>query len=208
MTSSAPEHAPDLGSDLEVLLSTDPRGAELEQAGWQVVAESWGARMRVEEDDLPRLQHLVARAVAHGYAVAQLGADDARAVADLDARTRDDYPQAGPATAHEPVDEARAGELLERGRVFGARDETGAVVAMSVTRKESDRIETEFTAVHPEHRGAGLATAVKAASVLSWCQDGEHHFGTGGAQINDVSQAMNWAVGYRITERWLTWSAP
>ena len=91
-----------------VLLSTDPECRELEARGWRVLAESWGARLRPGEEDLPRLAHLVARARAHGYAVRELGAADAAAVADLDAATRADYPQAGPAAAHAPVDETRA----------------------------------------------------------------------------------------------------
>lgn len=195
-------------STTRVLLSTDPACAELEERGWRVQSESWGARLRLAEEDLPRLRHLVARAVAHGYDVGRLEAADAAAIADLDAATRDDYPQAGAATAHEPVDEQAASLLLTTGRVFGARDQTGELVAVSATEDVGEHVETRFTAVHPEHRGAGLATAVKAASVLAWWQDGARLFGTGGAQINEASQAMNWAVGYRITERWLTYAPP
>lgn len=188
-----------------VLLSTDPECQELEARGWQVLSESWGARLRPTEEDLPRLAHLVNRARAHGYAVRELGPDDAAAVADLDAATRGDYPQAGPATAHAPVDEGQAAAALETGRAFGAVDPDGALVAVSVTRSDADRVETDFTAVHPEHRRAGLGTAVKAASVLAWWEDGARVFGTGGAQTNPASLAINRAVGYTVTERWLTY---
>lgn len=188
-----------------VLLSTDPECRELEARGWRVLAESWGARLRPSEEDLPRLTHLVTRARAHGYVVRELGPADATAVADLDIATRADYPQAGPATAHAPVGEAQAAAALAEGRVFGAVDAAGDLVAVSVTRGEGDRVETDFTAVHPEHRRAGLGTAVKAASVLAWWQEGARVFGTGGSHTNPASLAINRAVGYTVTERWLTY---
>lgn len=190
---------------VRVLLSSDPECQELEARGWRVHAESWGARLRPTEEDLPRLTHLVTRARAHGYAVRELGPADATAVADLDAATRGDYPQAGPATAHAPVGEAQATAALTKGRVFGAVDAAGDLVAVSVTYGEGDRVETDFTAVHPEHRRAGLGTAVKAASVLAWWHQGARVFGTGGAQTNPASLAINRAVGYTVTERWLTY---
>ncbi|QFG70092.1 GNAT family N-acetyltransferase [Ornithinimicrobium pratense] len=191
---------------VRVLLSSDPQCRELEARGWRVLAESWGARLRPSEEDLPRLGHLVTRARAHGYAVLELGPADAAEVAGLDGATREDYPRAGPATAHAPVDEAQAAAALSTGRGFGARDAEGALVAMSMTRSGGDRVETEFTAVHPDHRGAGLGTAVKAASVLAWWADGARVFGTGGAQTNPASMAINRAVGYTVTERWLTYA--
>lgn len=188
-----------------VLLSTDPECRQLETRGWRVLAESWGARLRPTEEDLPRLAHLVDRVRAQGYAVRELGPKDASAVAELDAATREDYPRAGPATAHEPVDEARAARLLDSGRAFAALTPEDELVAVSVTSGAGERVETDFTAVHPGHRRAGLGTAVKAASVLAWWDDGARVFGTGGAQTNPASLAINRAVGYTVTERWLTY---
>lgn len=57
------------------------------------------------------------RACARRYAVLELGPADAAEVADLDTATREDDPQAGPATAHAPLDEAQAAEALSTGRV-------------------------------------------------------------------------------------------
>lgn len=195
-----------MNEPFRVLLSSDPQCRELEARGWRALAESWGAGLQPREEDHPRLGHLVHRACAHGYAVLELGPDDAAEVADLDAATREDYPRAGPATAHAPLDEARAATALSTGRGFGARDAAGSLVAMSMTRPGPDRVETEFTAVHPDHRGAGLGTAVKAASVLAWWADEARVFGTGGAQTNPASLAINRAVGYTVTERWLTYA--
>ncbi len=46
----------------------------------------------------------------------------------------------------------------------------------------SERVETEFTSVAVDHRRRGLATAVKAASVLALADEGHRLFGTGGAR--------------------------
>lgn len=187
-----------------VLRSDDPRCAELEAAGWRVVATSWGARLQVSPALLPRLASLVDRAVGSGAVVRELGAPDATAVLGLDAATAPGYP-GGVATSHEPLDEAGARALFARGRVFGV-EYAGALVAVTVTQDVGDRVETEFTAVHPDHRGRGLATAVKAASVLAHAADGASLFGTGGAAVNAASLAMNRAVGYEITETWHTYA--
>lgn len=79
-----------------VLLSTDRECRQLEACGWRVLAQSWGARLRPVQEDLPRLAHRVNRVRAQGYAVRELGPADAAAIAELDAGTRDDFPQAGP----------------------------------------------------------------------------------------------------------------
>lgn len=190
---------------VRVLRSDDPRCAELEATGWRVVATSWGARLQVTPDLVSRLELLVS-AVAARVVVRELGPEDAAAVLRLDAVTAPDYP-GGAATSHEPLDEAGARDLFARGRVFGV-EEAGTLVAVTVTQDWGDRVETEFTAVHLDHRERGLATAVKAASVLAHRADGATLFGTGGASANTASLAMNRAVGYEITETWHTYAAP
>lgn len=122
----------------------------------------------------------------------------------LDAATAADYP-GGVATARSPLDAAGARALFARGRVFGV-EYAEALVAVTVTEDVGDRVETEFTAVHPDHRGHGLATAVKAASVLAHAADGATLFGTGGSSADGASLAMNRAVGYQVTESWRTYA--
>lgn len=61
---------------------------------------------------------------------------------------------------------------------------------------------------HPAHRRRGLAAAVKAASVAAGVRAGHRLFGTGGAAVNAGSLAMNQAVGYEVTERWVTLVPP
>jgi len=192
-------------TDHQVIRSDDPRGADLAAAGWRVVASSWGARLKVTPGLPGRLRDVVA-AVDGGVVIRELEVADSAAVLALDAATAADYP-GGVATSHEPLDAASAHDLLARGRVFGA-EYAGALVAVTVTSRVGDRVETGFTAVHPEHRGRGLASAVKAASVLAHAEDGAVLFGTGGASTNAASLAMNRAVGYEITETWHTYAPP
>lgn len=186
-----------------VLRAGDPRIREVEADGWERVASSWGARLEVGASDEPRLRDLVARVTCTPYALRELVLGDLAALLALDALTARDYP-GGAATRHEPLDEAAARRVLQRGRAWGFWCGPD-LVAVTVTTELEDRVETEFTAVHPEHRGRGLATAVKAASVLAHVRDGARRFGTGGADANQASLAMNRAVGYQLTETWHTY---
>lgn len=189
-----------------VLRSDDSRCQGLEASGWRVVATSWGARLTVSPELLARLPALVACAAAAGFVVRELDVPDAPAVLQLDALTAADYP-GGTATSHEPLDEVTVRGLLARGRVFGA-EYADALVGVTVTEDVGDRVETEFTVVHPDHRGRGIASAVKAASVLAHAAAGATLFGTGGASVNAASLAMNRAVGYELTETWHTYARP
>jgi GNAT superfamily N-acetyltransferase len=189
-----------------VIRSDDPRCVDLERAGWTLVAASWGARLRVTPALLERLGKVVARTARSGTRIRELTMSDAQAVLRLDAVTAADYP-GGVATLHEPLDPTSARDLFTRGRVFGAEHD-GALVAVTATEEIGAIVETAFTAVDPPHRGQGLATAVKAASVLAHAAEGADLFGTGGASANVASLAMNRAVGYEITETWHTYRPP
>lgn len=189
-----------------VLRSDDPRCAELEESGWLLIATSWGARLEVTGKVLGRLEAVVSQAADSGLVIRELTLEDAGAVQHLDRLTAEDYP-GGVATARKALDEVGSRGIFARGRVFGA-DYAGTLVAVTVTEDAGDRVETTFTAVHPGHRGRGLATAVKAASVLAHAAAGATTFGTGGASVNAASLAMNRAIGYRITETWHTYASP
>ncbi|KQO62751.1 GNAT family N-acetyltransferase [Curtobacterium sp. Leaf261] len=192
----------------ETVQSTDPRAADLAAAGWRVVAESWGARMRLADPpDLGAARAAVRAATPLGYDVRELGPEWAAAVMDLERATHDDYP-AGPATSvpERTEDDVRA--LWTSGaRVFGAV-RGGELVAVTVARPGDDRAETDFTSVRRDHRRQGLAVAVKAASIIALAEDGARVFGTGGAQVNAGSIRMNERLGYRIEERWLSFGPP
>ncbi|RIX30561.1 GNAT family N-acetyltransferase [Amnibacterium setariae] len=184
-----------------VLREDDSRASALLEQGWRVAHRSWGARLRAVDTAL--LSGLVAAAEGAGLRVAEAGPDADAGIAALEAAVRDDYP-GGPATAPALHDAAALAALRARGtRFFIARD-GDEVVAITAIHRDGEHAETDFTAVARSHRRRGLAEAVKAASVLALAAEGAQVFGTGGADENAASLAMNARLGYAVTERWLT----
>lgn len=188
----------------KVLRAYDPAGRELGAEGWQVTAMSWAARMDAPRVDRTRLENLVAEAAAIG-GLRELGPADADAVLALDDATLDDYP-GGPASAHLALTRELATVGPNR-RAFGV-ERRGELIAMTFVVVDGSRAETEFTVVSRPWRGHGLATAVKAASVLALLDDGVTTMRTGGSAENLASLAANRRLGYVIDEVWLTWEPP
>ena len=190
-----------------VVRDDDARRGELEADGWRVVHRSWGARLDADRVDVGLLRGLVGRVEASGATVRELGPADVEAVLALDAATLGDYP-GGVATAHAPLTAARATTGPGR-RAFGVLV-GGALAAMTYVDVDVDgrRAETDFTVVAPARRGLGLATAVKAASVLALRADGVRAFRTGGSDLNAAILAANGLLGYVVDERWLTYDRP
>lgn len=203
---------------VEVVNAADPRAAELLAQGYRVIAESWGARLEGSLDDIGLVQRLtgaVERASVRGWWVGQVPATAAAEVAAVEEACLEDFPQT-PATVTAARGPETIAALMQNGmRVFGARlaGPEGALVAVTgvsvvAHRGEPARAETDRTCVLAEHRRQGLAVAIKAASVLALLEAGHTRFGTGGAAVNRGSLAMNSALGYRITERWLSLKPP
>ncbi|MBF4619302.1 acetyltransferase [Clavibacter sp. VKM Ac-2873] len=188
--------------------SDDPRVAELLAAGRIVTARSWGAQLDAADADPARLRALVAR-VAEFAALRELGPDDARAILALDAATLADYP-GGPATRHAGLTAGSARVPASGRRGYGAFDASGALLAMTFVDLDPTgrTAETDVTVVDAAHRGRGLGTAVKAASVRALLAAGVTSFRTGGSRENAAIIAAGAALGYRIDEEWLTLEAP
>ncbi|MDO4018035.1 acetyltransferase [Clavibacter michiganensis] len=191
-----------------IVRSDDPRAAELLAAGRIVTARSWGAQLDAADADPARLRTLVDR-VAGSAVLRELGPDDVGAILALDAATLDDYP-GGPATRHAGLtsDSARVPAPGRRG--YGAFDASGALLAMTfVDLDPSGRAaETNVTVVDAAHRGRGLGTAVKAASLRALLEVGVTAFRTGGSSENAAIVAAGASLGYRVDEEWLTLEAP
>lgn len=192
-----------------MLEATDPRVDELIAAGHRIVAESWGARLRIRSGaELAPARLATARARAQGFTLRELDAEWTDPIAEVDALSAADYPVT-PATPPPNLTPADIATMFGRGtRFFGALDPAGTLVAITALTPLPDRVETEFTSVHPQWRRRGLAVAVKAASILAWVREGATVFGTGGAQVNAGSIAMNERLGYELVERWLSLAAP
>jgi GNAT superfamily N-acetyltransferase len=182
-----------------VLRADDPGVPGLLEAGWTVAHRSWGARLHDPDPAARRLLVAVA-----GYRIEEAGPERDAAISALEAGVREDYP-GGPATAPAGHDWGALTALRADGtRFFAAVHPVDGLVAVTAIRRGADRAETDFTSVARDHRRRGLAEAVKAASVLALVGEGASVFGTGGAEENAASLAMNARLGYVVTERWLT----
>ena len=112
-----------------VVRSTDPWRAELEAAGYVVVAESWGARLRISEGfDFRALHAAIEHVEASGLRIEELDARFAAALVDLEVDNQADYP-CTPATPHQaPSLDAAVQMWVNGSRVFGCYEADGSPV--------------------------------------------------------------------------------
>jgi len=187
--------------DHEIVQEGDPRCAELEAAGYRVVAESWAVRLYDPDREL--LESAVRRATAGGLSIRELGPESAELLYALEKTNESDYPYT-PATHRVVGDLATVRALWPEYRVFGAFDGSRLVGATAIRSHEGFG-DTRFTSVLSTHRRRGVAQAVKAASILAFLDIGITRFSTGGAAANVGSLRANESLGYTLTERWRTY---
>ncbi|MET4052779.1 putative GNAT family acetyltransferase [Frigoribacterium sp. PvP054] len=188
-----------------VLRQDSPEAAALLVEGWTVEARSFGALLEADHVDRARLRAL-AVAGPSDVTIRELCPDDVDDVLALDSMTAADYP-GSVATRHEPFDRSSATPWPTR-RAWGARTSTERLVALTFVDLGERVAETDVTVVHPDHRGRGLAAAVKSASVLALLDAGVVRFRTGGSADNPAIIAANATLGYVVDETWLTLVAP
>ena len=191
-----------------VLQSTDPRVLELKAEGYVLAGESWGARLSVTgEEDLKPMWAAIDHVARAGVTVRELRPEHAESVRKLEAENHADYPFS-PATEHPRRDLHATKSLWSDGySLFGAFH-ADALIGVTAIKLDGDHAETEFTSVSASHRRQGVGSAVKSASIIAMFQRGGRMFGTGGAQINASSIAVNSALGYVLVEKWLSFTKP
>nr|WP_246335571.1 GNAT family N-acetyltransferase [Microcella alkalica] len=149
------------------------------------------------------MRGFVETARAAGLEIRELDARDAAAIESLDAESWVDVPTT-PATVHVPVSALDVRDWATRGRrAFGALDGDRLVGLCVGAAGDND-----FVVVAPDQRGRGIGGAVVAAWMLGAIEAGERSFSAGGALQNARSLAMIRAVGFRVTERWLSLQRP
>ncbi len=183
--------------------SSDARRVALEADGWVVTSRSWAAQLTASNANVEALRVLVERGRHHGD-VREITNADRDSVLALDRATRADYP-GGIATQHEPLTASSARVTATR-RGFGVFAVDGRALAITYVDIDQQRAETDFTVVTAGFRGLGLATAVKAASVLALLREGVEAFRTGGAAENSAILGSNLRMGYVVDQEWLTLS--
>jgi GNAT superfamily N-acetyltransferase len=189
-------------AEYEIVQDSDPRCAELEAAGYRVVAESWAVRLF--EPDRELLESAVRRVTAGGLTLRELGSESAADLYALEKSNETDYPYT-PATHRVVGESADVAGLWPEHRVFGAFD-GNRLVGATVIREKDGFGDTAFTSVLATHRRRGVAQAVKAASILAFLDIGITRFSTGGAAANQASLQANQSLGYQLTEQWRTYA--
>lgn len=194
--------------NFEILRNDDPRCAELESLGYELVGKSWGAHLNIEEDsNIGVLKKKVDRAVERGYSIQMLSADAAQELFELEVLNNADYPYT-PATAHPlPTIEGTRALWSPNTWIFGARAD-GKLIAVCATSKRRNGTELDFGSVHPDHRGKGVGVGVAAFGILTLHSMGENAFSTGGAQINISSKSTVEALGFSVDEIWHSYIFP
>jgi hypothetical protein len=188
-----------------VLRDDDPRLPEFQSRGWRIVARSWAAQLNAVDVDTERLTALI-EGMRGERVVRELEISDKAAILTLDAATLADYP-GGIATLHDALSPEQATVSSTR-RGFGVTGPDGGLVAMTFVDINGTKVETDFTVVARKWRRQGLATAVKAASVLALLSEHAESFRTGGSDENIASLAANTSVGYTLDEVWSTLTPP
>ena len=189
----------------EIVQNDNPKCKELENAGYHLIATSWGAHLDTQNVfDKDNLKKRIESCRKNGYRLEMLGAGYAQKILDLEILNNPYYPQT-PATAHGvPTIETTLALFKPNSWTFGAfkNDE---LIGVCATSKRSDRTEIDFGSVHPEHRGYGVGIGVAAYAILTLIELGEQKFGTGGAEVNSASRTTVQKLGFSVDEIWNTY---
>lgn len=196
----------------KVLSARDPSIPELLADGWRIAHRSWAAQLDADKIDRAALERLVVTATRDGALHIRPVTDrDVPAVLDLDGLTINDY-LGGVATRHAALTPKPLPTPLRVGWGIFDRGDPAPILAVTYLdlmpgddpKCTPVAAEVDFTVVHPDFRHQGLASGVKAMSVLALMEAGVQTFRTGGAVENVGILAANRALGFVRDEEWVT----
>lgn len=193
---------------IQILRDDDPRCAESEASGFTLVAESWGARLRLSLNaKLDAYRECVELAHQSGIALQELDVEYSDAVLELELVNNADYPFT-PATIRSiPTPESIQALWKIEARIFGAL-EYKILVGVISTSRSGEMVELDFASVLTEQRGKGIGKALAATAILAWAKDGVQTFATGGAAVNAASLGTVRSLGFAIEESWRSYQPP
>lgn len=193
---------------VQIVRNDDPRCADLEGSGYILVAESWGARLRIGNDDeMSRFADAINRVLGIEILIEELSADYAVALFELELINNPDYPYT-PATSRTlPSIESIRSLWSPENRIFGALS-SGVLIGALATSRQETLVELDFASILREHRGKGIGKALAAAAIIEWVQQGVYLFGTGGASVNEASLGTVKSLGFLVEERWRSYQSP
>ena len=197
-----------MNSEIEIVNAVDPKCQELEALGYVIVGESWGAHLRLGEPiDLGLYLEKFSRLQTLGYKVESLPLGLANQVLELEVINNPDYPFT-PATAHAAPTFESTRSLWKPGNwIFGAFKEE-LLVGVVAASKGAKEVNIDFGSVRREHRGLGVGSAIASLAITTYANLGERLFSTGGAAVNEASNATVRSLGFTIDEQWRSYQRP
>lgn len=66
----------------------------------------------------------------------------------------------------------------------------------------------DFGSVRREYRGLGVVSAIASLAISTYATLGERLFSTGGAAVNEASQATVRSLGFVVDEQWRSYQGP
>jgi hypothetical protein len=197
-----------MDSRFEVVNSLDPRCQELESLGYTIVGKSWGAHLWLTDPlNLEKYSEKISNLQASGYRVESLPFGFAEQVLELELINNPDYPYT-PATAQAiPTYESTKGLWKPGNGIFGAFKEE-QLIGVIAASTGSRALNIDFGSVRQNHRRLGVGSAVASLAIITFANLGERHFSTGGAVVNEASQASVKSLGFNVDERWLSYERP
>jgi ribosomal protein S18 acetylase RimI-like enzyme len=193
---------------IEIVNVLDPKCQELEVLGYVVIGESWGAHLKLTDPlDLSLFSGKISKLESEGFRLEVLELGQADLVLELELTTNDDYPYT-PATSHLLPTLESTRSLWDLGHwVYGAF-KYDALVGVGATSRKRNETSIDFGSVRKEYRGLGVGSAIASLAISRHVNLGERFFSTGGAAINEASQATVRSLGFVIDEQWRSYERP
>lgn len=194
----------------EVLIfrDDDPRCVDLEASGYILVAESWGARLRLDiDDDMAIYVDAVNGVLSDQVCIEELSADYADDLYELELVNNPDYPYTPATSRVMPTIEDIRALWVQENRIFGATS-SGVLIGALSTSKRGTLVELDFASILRVYRGKGIGKALAATAILEWVELGIYLFGTGGASVNEASLGTVKSLGFSVEERWRSYQPP
>ena len=197
-----------MDSKFEVVNSLDPKCLELEALGYTLVGQSWGAHLRlIDPIDLSTYSEKISNLTAIGYRIEPLPLAAAHAVLELELLNNPDYPYT-PATSHVPPTYESVLSLWKpRNWIFGAFKEIQLIGVVATSKREKE-VSIDFASVRKEYREMGVGSAISSLAIITCANLGERLFSTGGAAVNEASQATVRNLGFVVDEQWRSYERP
>ncbi len=197
-----------MDSEIEIVNVLDPKCQALEALGHVIIGESWGAHLRLNDPiDLNLYSGKISKLQTLEYRLESFPPGLVDQVLELEVINNPDYPYTPATVRAMPTFESVRNLWKPDNWVFGAFKE-GLLIGVLAASKKAKEVNLDFGSVRREHRGLGVGSAIASLAISTYANLGERFFSTGGASINEASQATVKSLGFVIDEQWRSYQKP